>query len=393
MASEEIVATFRVVTPMFCGGAANEGAEFRIPSFKGVLRWWWRALAWSRCGGRLEEIRRAEARIFGSADGGQSRVLLRVTRSTAPKPTAKGTVLKSGDREVGQGARYLGYGVMEAFQSSVKGTEAGELTRGCLAAPFEVEVAFRCRDLAPADREGLLRALRALGLLGGMGTKSRKGYGSLVLRKLEGPKVQWSAPSSTDELARCIRDLYAPGPPGLPAYTALSSRSRHVLVEGTGRPSALDLLDRVGREMVRYRSWGHQGKVLGVEAERRFKRDHDQIKAADRRAPHHFHPERIAFGLPHNGGKLQVKPEAKPHVGDRRASPLLIHIHECGDRPVAVLSFLPADFLPPGTRVDVGGNKVPLQPDPEFWEPVESFLNRLLTNPVEPFGRALEVKP
>jgi CRISPR-associated protein Cmr1 len=32
-----------VVTPMFLGGANNLEAELRVPSIKGMLRFWWRA--------------------------------------------------------------------------------------------------------------------------------------------------------------------------------------------------------------------------------------------------------------------------------------------------------------------------------------------------------------
>ena len=46
-----IRATYRITTPMFCG-EANQQAEFRLPSFKGVLRFWWRAIKWTR----IEEI-------------------------------------------------------------------------------------------------------------------------------------------------------------------------------------------------------------------------------------------------------------------------------------------------------------------------------------------------
>ena len=40
-AQHTIQATYRIVTPMFCGGAEQQ-AEFRLASFKGVLRFWWR---------------------------------------------------------------------------------------------------------------------------------------------------------------------------------------------------------------------------------------------------------------------------------------------------------------------------------------------------------------
>ncbi|HPU57120.1 MAG TPA: type III-B CRISPR module RAMP protein Cmr1, partial [Verrucomicrobiota bacterium] len=44
-----LTATYRIVTPMFLGGANPESqAELRISSIKGALRFWWRALMWGR---------------------------------------------------------------------------------------------------------------------------------------------------------------------------------------------------------------------------------------------------------------------------------------------------------------------------------------------------------
>jgi len=51
----------------------------------------------------------------------------------------------------------------------------------------------------------------------------------------------------------------------------------------------------------------------------------------------------------------------------------------CGDDPVAVLTFLPAQFLPPGSAILVNGVSVPIEEDEKrLYEPVEEFLNRLL---------------
>lgn len=409
MAIETIVATYRVVTPMFCGGASRERAEFRIPSFKGVLRWWWRALAWSRFGGDLRRIREEEALLFGSADKGQGRVLIRLLPGNPPQGLETKALLTSGGSVVGPGARYLGYGVLEAFDrrptNGKPGARGGELTRPCLAAPFELKLELRCRELEPSRRDLLLDALRALGLLGGMGAKSRKGYGSLVLTGLGATGRDWNEPSSPEALCQQIGDLQAPEMPELPPYTAFSFRTRHVVLPAAGRESPLGLLDRVGREMVRFRSFGKDGMILGRlrEVEGNFRDDHDLMKL-----PPHYrrtHPRRVAFGLPHNYGSPR-QDQVGPANGDRRASPLLIHIHECAGKPVAVVSFFPAAFLPaPGRRpggsepalVNVGGTTVPLRPDREFWKPIHDFLDRLLDRPGtqrrEPFGRALEVKP
>ena len=42
---------YRIVTPMFLGGENQQAdaTQFRNASFKGALRFWWRALNWGRC--------------------------------------------------------------------------------------------------------------------------------------------------------------------------------------------------------------------------------------------------------------------------------------------------------------------------------------------------------
>lgn len=407
MPTDRIDVTYKVVTPLFCGGARPTTAEVRLPSLKGVLRWWWRALAWSRYGKDLSNIAAAEGALFGSPRAGQGKVVMLLLPSTSPTMIKRGDVLKLDGNVVGEGARYLGYGVMEAFARKAKAgrpaVEAGQLTRACLQAPFDLTIELRARDLNAPEHDSLLDALKAVGLLGGMGAKSRKGYGSLVLRSLlVNGTSSWSPPGSASELQTAIRRLVesagnATGGGGdLAPYTALSSRTRVVLAATDAQTKPLALLDRVGREMMRFRSWGHNGKVLGAKSEMNFKDDHDLMKKPVARRS--AHPRRIVFGLPHNYGKQsdqQVGP-ADDHI-DRRASPLLIHIHECGNTPVAVLSLLLAEFLPGGgaALLSVGGQKVKVASESELWKPAHDFLDRLLdaTRRKEQFGQALEVRP
>ncbi len=406
MSATGIEATYRVVTPLFCAGADPKRPELRLPSVKGVLRYWWRALAWSRCRGELQVIRREEDRLFGSAGGGQARVLMRLASAPEPVPIPVNEVLKvgAGAGVVGAGARYLGYGVMEAFSRKNKRTgqrtAAGQLTRACLA-PFDFTVQMRGPDLDEQELTSLRDSLVALGVLGGMGAKSRKGYGSLVLRDLRvNGQARWNTPRSMDELRSAIAALrsdLAYGPAGSAAeFTALSNRARHVLLSSAGR-RPLELLDLVGRELIRFRSWGRAGKILGgQDSEKNFRDDHDLMKREPRQRD--SHPRRIAFGLPHNYGK-QRNTQVGPVDGlDRRASPLFIHIHECGDRPVAVLSFLPARFLPADrATISVGGSRVRQASEEELYRPIHDFLDRLLDrNPrrprQEPFTDAVEVR-
>ena len=398
MPTDRIEVTYKVVTPMFCGGARPSTAELRLPSFKGVLRWWWRALAWSKCEGDLCRVKSAEDELFGSARRGQGKIVMRLLPSNPPPMIKEDDVLTLNGQVVGEGARYLGYGVMGAF-----GQNAGKLTRGCLKAPFDLKIELRAMDLDELARAWLLDALQAMGLLGGVGAKSRKGYGSLVLRSIAMNGAScWSPLASVGDLESALQRLLPTsnkknwGSNELPPYTALSPRTRIVLVCAEGQSQPLALLDRVGREMMRFRSWGHNGKVLGTDSEKNFKDDHYLMKepSSQRTA----HPRRIAFGLPHNYGTnndQQVGP-ADGHL-DRRASPLLIHMHECGTTPVAVLSILPAQFLPGGdnAKVNVGGKQVKIASDQELWKPLDDLLDRFLdsTKRKEPLGQALEVRP
>ena len=408
MPAIRIEATYSVVTPLFCAGADSKTPEVRLPSFKGALRYWWRALAWSRCRGDLEVVRREEDGLFGSAGGGQSRVLMRWASPPERTPIPVNEVLRvrAGGEVVGDGARYLGYGVMEAFpranRRTGQRTAAGQLTRACLA-PFDFTVQMRGRDLNEQELTSLRDALVALGILGGLGAKSRKGYGSLVLQDLRvNGQARWSTPRSMDELRSAIAALRPEpsddddGSGSLPEFTALSSGARHVLLSSSST-APLELLNLVGRELIRFRSWGRAGKILGgQDSEKNFRYDHDLMKLDPRQRRNH--PRRIAFGLPHNYGKPKPQQVGPADGLDRRASPLFVHIHECGDRPVAVLSFLPARFLPAArSTISVGESRVPQAPEEKLYRPIHDFLDRLLDRNrqrprQEPFTDAVEVR-
>lgn len=381
-------ARYRLTTPLFGGGADPDAtAELRLTSFKGVLRFWWRALAWSRCDGDLARIQQQEDLVFGSTSTGQARVWMRLGSHQPGELLRKDSVLTE-DREsrdvVGMGARYLGYGLMAAFPSSKTNTAAGQLSRPALQAPLEFSVQLRCSGLEPALEDSLLQALIALGSVGGMGSRSRRGYGSLVLESIDrNGSSHWQAPRNDQQLVQVLTAIrQRASRQGLPPYTAFSGDARHVVLCAEQCREPLHLLDLIGREMVRFRSWGKDGMVLRtIPSERNFRHDHDLMKQhIDARRSH---PERIAFGLPHNYGKGKIHEVSPEGELDRRASPLFIHLHQCGSRPVAVISFLPARFLPASRSggpavISVGGAKVPQKPESELYGPIHDFLDRLL---------------
>lgn len=397
----EIVATYRIVTPMFLGGA-NQTPDngIRPPSVKGALRFWWRALNWAKFRNTascdetaLMLLHNEEARLFGIAadnagGGGQGCFLLRVTHGPVVS-TSKGAA-HSGFRQK-DAARYLGYGLMVAFGRDNGPTPSGQLYRACLNEnqEFTVTLVFRHRIEASVQE-----TLIAWGLLGGLGSRARHGIGSVALisLKLNGA-VQSTAPIDAENYVAQIKALFpSPIPPSTtkplpaiePPFSAFWEKSR-IDILLVSDVDCYAVLDDFGKAMLMYRSWGQtsRGNVLpgGGTSEKRFKADHDWSKGT---GPKGFHPERVVFGLPHNYGQPdRQKVNAERH--QRRSSPLLFHVHPIDNTFVGVGVYLPAQFLPDCERINAGGNMVPEKID---WPVITNFLDGTVGNPSPPGAAA-----
>lgn len=373
-----IEATYRIVTPMFCSGADQNLAELRLPSFKGALRFWWRSLMWQRVPD-VQSLQRKEAALFGASDQnvGQSIVQLRISKLALEPQTGAGQILEGGRL---LGLHYLGYGIMEAFDG--KNTKAGRLTRSMLPGG-QFTVACRFSRLAEPDQiEEVRRALVLLGTVGGLGSKSRKGFGSLTLTSLAMNDEQQELPHSIQErLSSVLYELRD----GLPDWTAWTSSSRVVVTTHQPKSRAVEALDALGREEVHFRSWGRNGTVLKQPSEQNFQIDHDLSKGLTTKSEYPF---RVAFGLPHNYGK-GTQNEVAPENGDRRASPLFLHVHHPNNdvTPSGVAVFLPAGFLPVREQVRAFGRSANLGATESFWFPVHAFLDRLDSDGTRPKSR------
>jgi len=295
-----IEATYRITTPMFCSGADQTRAELRLPSFKGVLRFWWRAMSFGRLGASLAELARAESALFGSAHGGQSRVLLRLD---APQ-LGGGALGEQPHFRPGTWEGYVGYGL----------TDAKARPRRQFVRPGTT---FTVRVIGPrldADDWARLRtAMILLGMFGGMGGRSRKGWGSLTVQRLNDGGEVWAVPSSRERVREAVRQLLPkhPAQPALPPFTAFGPSVRIA----------------VGPE---HQSADHAHKWL-AERYREAVRPEPETSGSSK-------SEREQFGLPRAG--------AGRNALMRRASPVFLHVHQAeAGNAIPVASFLPARFL------------------------------------------------
>jgi len=69
--------TCKVITPMFMTGADGKTPELRPSEFKGMMRFWWRAI---KAESNIEDLKKKEAKIFGGTGEkeGKSKVILKV---------------------------------------------------------------------------------------------------------------------------------------------------------------------------------------------------------------------------------------------------------------------------------------------------------------------------
>jgi len=328
---EKLEATFRIVTPMFIGGADQTPSDgIRPPSVKGALRFWWRALNWGRFRKEksdeeaLKALHKEEGRLFGSAaktekgrQGGQGVFLLEVISQPGlgdfvndwPKSHTKETKSKSG---------YLGLGLFEMNEHAQR-----------KAIKEDNEFSIRLLFKANANKKELDRDIKqvrlvlvALGLFGGLGSRSRRGFGSVALVNLDGKDI---APmQSISEYKKVLGEflLQIVKLSDLPPFTAFSAGMK------------------VGH--------GNEGK---------------QVRQVHSAAGNRYFDHRRGPGSPRGLAKrwlgLPLAGVDTPDKDKRRSSPLFFHMHPVGKQFVCLNLFLPAKFLPgETTKLDDYANVV-----------------------------------
>ncbi len=196
--------TLELVTPAFLAGANQqaEDCDLRPATLRGLLRWWWRTMH----AGFLDvkTLRALEAAIWGDThSGGAVRIVIEKISGAEPQLYDKGTKAKSDDnhkrsdygipsqgnpRKITPGLWYASYGMDEGGRNNRRQRHVLEPP-----ASWRVRLIARCSRLEINGRESTAQqvldpAQAALWLLchfGGVGSKARKGFGSLAIDKLK----------------------------------------------------------------------------------------------------------------------------------------------------------------------------------------------------------------
>lgn len=386
--TRQLTVTLETVTPMFLAGADNSTPELRPPPFRGMMRYWFRALAGGVAG--EENLRAKETKVWGSASQG-SPILVRIRppakllRSEFTSHSPPG--LKRGESS---GHDYL-YWSMKGFGK--------QKPRPKIDPGQKFGLTLATRPGSHANSEIFWQAAASLWLLiqfGGLGSRSRRTAGSLRCLNISEIVNQISLPefiitaTTPHELASMLdqgiarlrdgfKSLY--GAEGHPtsAFSTLHPQHSKVwvvaptvewidwlsAVDGIG--SAMrDFRNRRAPDYQNVRDWMHQGVTPPTV-------------------------ERSAFGLP-LPFRYNSQPKVKGFIQgtkkiERRASPLHLHISRLSnERYVGVFTLFKAELLPQEAQLKNNNRKARHPaPPPTNFDLIEEFVT-------SSFDQVLEVQ-
>jgi len=175
---EKLYYTLEIVTPLFLGGAYPLKAELRTPSLKGVLRFWWRAVYGPQIiqnrqkNVGVEELKKREAEIFGSQDS-KSKIGIAVSTVDKLEPTNKR--LPKGIEDTAENYRlgiidYLSYGLSK---------------KEYIPPSNSIIISLYLYGLNENKKNELIKTLKILHRFGGLGARTRNGFGNLYCKELE----------------------------------------------------------------------------------------------------------------------------------------------------------------------------------------------------------------
>lgn len=201
---QEVTFTLRTLTPLFLAGADQTAAELRAPSFRGLMRYWYRALVGGIVGANeraLPQVIAAETAIFGATDTGSAITVKVSEASKSPQRYQK----ESYSRASTSGKDYLLWSMAESGRGRPDRYKPDRLFFP-QNTTFQVTLSNR-----EDDDTKLYRAVAAFWLLahlGGIGSRSRRCAGS-VEAQVTGDNFagfRFDTPQNVDSLQKQLHE-------------------------------------------------------------------------------------------------------------------------------------------------------------------------------------------
>ena len=233
----------RVITPIFISGSNQKEAEMRAPSIKGILRFWFRA----GFGEFSDKMIKKEEEIFGSKE---KACVFQIRTSQANSDTF--------DR-----SSYKEYPGISYFLPFLEREEVIPEERD-----FYIRLRF-FKDAKDKDIKVVLSSFWLLLWFGGIGTRARRGFGSLLLEhiepediiqelnfKLQQRNINGLKNFLKENLKKAV-ELINPDEShlsGLPEYTLLNRQNTKIYLWKTPFNSWQEAIDNAGQLLMNWRN-------------------------------------------------------------------------------------------------------------------------------------------
>lgn len=201
---KNVLLKIKTITPTFMGGGNGRLDGIRTSEIKGMMRWWFRALAGSFAGNNYEELKKLEGRLFGIADdkknSQKSKFKLSITNSNLK------FINKNTSGMDPNGYTYLGIGnVIFKWQTEsrnfIPNPDKSDTYGNVLInddSTFDLNFFFY-----PGTTEDeinlIIGSFYLATALGGFGLRARKCFGSWQIIKNEGLKLLFNPTNYTKE--------------------------------------------------------------------------------------------------------------------------------------------------------------------------------------------------
>jgi CRISPR-associated protein Cmr1 len=304
----------------------------RIPSLRGVLELWYRTL-WGHLAS-ADAVYTEQARLFGSTEGGQG-----VTLRPAGKPQFTSGELSFSDDRLAY--LYLGYGPLQNFSGPAGGqppiatSYSKEQVRDAILVDkgHRAKFGFIARG-RPEQIEAFRKALILLHLFGGIGARSRRGWGSIEVEAEGVPKPPSEQLKSwVQKTLSTVWQVRSYGAPRGPSFSAFSPETEILVTEKPYSGDYKSVLLKFYQHFARVRSTWKRAPLALQDLQ--DERDDFNRPAASSITKV---PLRLAFGMPYQPGyrkgnrdvwRLEYYGKGAKSPDDdvtRRASPLLLKV-------------------------------------------------------------------
>ena len=165
------------ITPIFMYGADGKTPELRPASIKGVMRFWWRAINGDLS---LDDLKKQEDEIFGSTEKKSKLIIYPIE------------IISESDFEISSTPHhktgYCNQNNKNCFYRNKQCMKANKKR----AKIYEFNIKISTKNNKYLNKDSLIELFKLSTLLGGFGQRSRRGFGSIRVIRIDNNKELYS---------------------------------------------------------------------------------------------------------------------------------------------------------------------------------------------------------